>query len=124
MATDTTIPAAWLPLRKLARASGIPEKTFRRRMLALNIELGGKLLRRQSRTGNGGRWLVDRAVFEQHERPSRTPASATPKSFEEQLAEHAKRLDVLDRRLQTVRDGQIRLRGRVARVEDALKGTP
>ncbi|MFZ5891271.1 MAG: hypothetical protein ACOY0T_09495 [Myxococcota bacterium] len=108
----------WVSLAVLARGAGIPEQTFRGRMFALNIMLDGKLMRRLSVTGRRGKWLVNRELYDAQSQP---PPAREPKSFDAQLAEQSARLDALERRLQAVRDGQIRLRGRVARVEDALR---
>ena len=90
-------PDEWVPLAEHAREIGMPERTLRRRLLALHQRMGGGVLRSYNVPGTKvGKWffnqLVTRAVLERD-----------PDETEVALGDHLTRIEKLENRQEAMR---------------------
>lgn len=116
----------WTPLTRLARESGVPVRTMRRRMAALHQQLGGGVLRAYNEPGTRvGKWWVNVTVLQAHH--GRAEAEAERERVEDQqeavqaqLGEHLLRIEAVERKTQALRDRAIAQRKRLERVEQLV----
>jgi len=101
----------WIPLAETARKAGVPERTMRRRMVALHQRLGGGVLRSYHPEGGHVRkWFVNAAAL-------RAGIEKDPDATEVALGEHLVRIEELERRLLALRQSHIVVKRHVKAVQ-------
>lgn len=104
-----SVAGRFIGIPDAARISGIPERTFRRRMHAMNDIANGRLLVPAARIANSGRktgkWLICLAVLEEIAPARAKTRAATIGDLEEvetNLADVVSRVETLERRMDGV----------------------
>jgi hypothetical protein len=99
--------ARWLSLREAALMAGLPHKTFRRQLVALNVEYGGKLLKTFNRPGTVPRkYFVNPVLLERYFGLTKAPV-------EDELERLRSEVALLTRKVEKLRTVVVTLRHRV-----------
>lgn len=104
-------PIQWVPVAEGARERGIPERTFRRRLLALHSKLGGGVLRSYNQPGTRVRkyfFNPEKAVLAVEEQPAL-------EDLAEQLGALTMRVEDCEKRGEALRQSLNSVKARVKR---------
>lgn len=104
-----------MPLAEHAREIGMPERTLRRRLMALHQRMGGGVLRSYNVPGTKvGKWHFNRAV-------TRAVLERDPDDTEAALGEHLTRIEIVENRLKALQQAHNALK---RQMNQAPKVTP
>lgn len=108
------MPPGWRPLADVAREAaareGVTERTIRNRLLAVDLTMGGGLLRSFSKGGRG-RWWVNLAKLEQ--------ARSGPVARSPELGWLTARVERLEQQVEALKAEHRRLKRQMAELERA-----
>lgn len=108
-------PDEWVPLAEHAREIGMPERTLRRRLMALHQRLGGGVLRSYNAPGaKVGKWFFNRLA-------TRAGLERDPDETEAALGEHLTRIEKLENRQESLRQSLKALKKHVNSQQLSLK---
>lgn len=104
----------WVPLAEHAREIDMPERTLRRRLMALHQRMGGGVLRSYNVPGTKvGKWFFNRSA-------TRAVLERDPDDTEAALGEHLTRIEIAENRLKALQQAHNALK----RLVNQLPKTP